>query len=327
MTSSGYNILFVILSGALAHVVPFELLLAVYAFLGPAHYLTEISWLHDKKYFSGNYWLAGAMIVSTALVAFFPEYWDLYIWSALALAISVVSTNNSVLRAIALFAGALIYLNVHEPFGAFSNIVGTLLPTVIHVFIFTSLFILSGFLRGRDPRALVTLGLMMIVSISFFATPDYFYPLWPTWVASNFENFLFIPTALSEALGLTDKHPYFNSVIKFVSFAYTFHYLNWFSKTTLLGWHRIPRRRLMLMVGAYFVFIGTYVYDYTLGLNVLGFLSVLHVVLEFPLNVMTAKSISGSIFSGLKSELRQLPRSSVDGSLPAVPQETRERVS
>ena len=35
----------------LAYLVPFELLLLAYVVLGPAHYATEISWLHDRKYF------------------------------------------------------------------------------------------------------------------------------------------------------------------------------------------------------------------------------------------------------------------------------------
>src|SRR4029078_8340143 len=34
-----------------AYLVPFELLLLAYVVLGPAHYATEISWLHDHKYF------------------------------------------------------------------------------------------------------------------------------------------------------------------------------------------------------------------------------------------------------------------------------------
>src|SRR5580698_5591599 len=35
----------------LTYLVPFELLLLSYVVLGPAHYFTEISWLHDRKYF------------------------------------------------------------------------------------------------------------------------------------------------------------------------------------------------------------------------------------------------------------------------------------
>ena len=36
---------------AITYAVPFELLLLSYVVLGPAHYFTEISWLHDRKYF------------------------------------------------------------------------------------------------------------------------------------------------------------------------------------------------------------------------------------------------------------------------------------
>jgi len=35
----------------LAYLMRFELLAARYVVLGPAHYATEISWLHDRKYF------------------------------------------------------------------------------------------------------------------------------------------------------------------------------------------------------------------------------------------------------------------------------------
>src|SRR6185295_9642657 len=33
---------------------PFELFLISYAVLGPLHYLTEISWLHERKYFTSG---------------------------------------------------------------------------------------------------------------------------------------------------------------------------------------------------------------------------------------------------------------------------------
>ena len=35
----------------LTYLVPVELLLLAYVVLGPAHYSTEISWLHDRNYF------------------------------------------------------------------------------------------------------------------------------------------------------------------------------------------------------------------------------------------------------------------------------------
>src|SRR6478736_2170990 len=46
------NIGLMVLSLVVAAVVPFELFLISYAVLGPLHYLTEISWLHDRQYFA-----------------------------------------------------------------------------------------------------------------------------------------------------------------------------------------------------------------------------------------------------------------------------------
>src|SRR5437870_4009564 len=45
------NIGLMIVSCVVAYVLPFELFLFSYAVLGPLHYLTEISWLHDRNYF------------------------------------------------------------------------------------------------------------------------------------------------------------------------------------------------------------------------------------------------------------------------------------
>jgi hypothetical protein len=46
------NIGLVLFSCALAFIIPFELILFAYGILGPLHYLTEISWLHDKNYYA-----------------------------------------------------------------------------------------------------------------------------------------------------------------------------------------------------------------------------------------------------------------------------------
>ncbi len=46
------NIGLMILALVVATIVPFELFLISYAVLGPLHYLTEISWLHDRKFFT-----------------------------------------------------------------------------------------------------------------------------------------------------------------------------------------------------------------------------------------------------------------------------------
>src|ERR1700685_4774731 len=56
---------------AITYVVPFELLLLSYVVLGPAHYFTEISWLHDRKYFlpwrNVAFGLAGVAVVAALI--------------------------------------------------------------------------------------------------------------------------------------------------------------------------------------------------------------------------------------------------------------------
>ncbi len=46
------NVVLMVVSCLAAFAAPFQLFLFVYAVLGPLHYLTEISWLHDRDYFA-----------------------------------------------------------------------------------------------------------------------------------------------------------------------------------------------------------------------------------------------------------------------------------
>lgn len=78
----------------------------------------------------------------------------------------------------------------------------------------------------------------------------------------------------------------------FLAFAYTDHYLNWFSKTTLIGWGQTLTKRTTAIIAVLWVAsIALYMWDYTFGLRVLFFVSFLHVVLEFPLNARTALAL------------------------------------
>jgi hypothetical protein len=85
------------------------------------------------------------------------------------------------------------------------------------------------------------------------------------------------------------------SIQSFIAFAYTYHYLNWFSKTGVIGWHRVPRGRLLASVGGWLAAVGLYAYDYLVGLTVLLFLSLLHVFLEFPLNHRMLSELAGLV--------------------------------
>ena len=35
-------------------------------------------------------------------------------------------------------------------------------------------------------------------------------------------------------------------IMRFIAFAYTYHYLNWFSKTSVIKWHLVPKKTLFI---------------------------------------------------------------------------------
>jgi hypothetical protein len=76
-----------------------------------------------------------------------------------------------------------------------------------------------------------------------------------------------------------------------LSFVYTYHYLNWFIKVRVISWHKIPKLRPAAIAGLSIGATGLYLYDYGLGLKVLFSLSLLHVVLEFPLNAIALRQL------------------------------------
>jgi len=80
-------------------------------------------------------------------------------------------------------------------------------------------------------------------------------------------------------------------ITRFIAYAYTYHYLNWFSKTSVIKWHEISRPGLIMIAVLWISAILLYSYDYRTGLTALYFLSFLHVLLEFPLNFQSFKQI------------------------------------
>ena len=86
-------------------------------------------------------------------------------------------------------------------------------------------------------------------------------------------------------------------ITRFIAYAYTYHYLNWFSKTSVIKWHEISRPGLIIIAVLWVSAILLYSYDYRTGLTALYFLSFLHVLLEFPLNFQSFKQIGEQLKS------------------------------
>src|ERR1700730_6822794 len=77
-----------LLALAAAYLVPFELLLLAYVVLGPAHYFTEISWLHDRSYFLPHRGIALALIDNVS-------WFGLAMWSTLIVCAMLAATTSA----------------------------------------------------------------------------------------------------------------------------------------------------------------------------------------------------------------------------------------
>jgi hypothetical protein len=104
------------------------------------------------------------------------------------------------------------------------------------------------------------------------------------------------------------------AIMRCIAFAYTYHYLNWFAKTSIIKWHQVSWRRLAAITALWLISVGIYWYDYRVGFVALATLSFLHVFLEFPLNHRTIIAIAG--------ELRYRWRSATESAAASTPVNT-----
>ena len=159
---------------------------------------------------------------------------------------------------------------------------------------FTGSFILFGALKGNNKWGFISFAIYVFCGVFFlFVTPPYIMYA-ENFVSNNIEMFDSVSAYLADLLsfnGYVDGH----AMLGFLSFAYTYHYLNWFSKVNIIKWNDMPRKRLSVIIILYLMSISIYLYDYALGLTVLLLLGQLHVILEFPLNAFTFISLSKSL--------------------------------
>lgn len=318
-----FNISLVVISLIIAIKIPFELFLFSYAILGPLHYLTEITWLHKKNYFfSANKKWSIIFILLTILISIYPviNFFDFRMSQSMENLIKFVGKQDSVfLLTGILFAISLIFFKkIQSLILAFlfsvlisfiliiylPNLflfIGVFLPTLIHVYIFTLLFILYGALKSKSRYGIyLSIILLAVPFIIFYIPIDTinYQPSAKTQDAFISNNLSVVSAFITSMLNkLQNGKFYLLSEIGiriqiFIAFAYTYHYLNWFSKTSIIGWKKsISKESAFVILLIWIVSIGLYLYDYKTGLIALFFLGFLHVLLEFPLNIMTIKEI------------------------------------
>ena len=289
---------------ALAYVLPFELLLIAYAVLGPAHYLTEISWLHDRSYFLSAKPIA-LLLAAVAVVAIsVPDAWTsgLFIWIGFAAAALAIGGINWIQRGIllAILAAITVAMSTGNDFLAISAV---LLPTLIHVSVFTLVFMTLGAWRaGSWSQMALVLVYLVAITLILVMPPDP-QPRSMALAKLGFQYFGGVAPALGHVLHISNL-TFDSRSTGLLSFVYTYHYLNWFIKADVIGWRRIPPVRLAAIVALSAGATGLYFYDYAMGFTVLLALSLIHVVLEFPLNTLSIRQLAGIAAQGFTRQAR-----------------------
>ena len=315
------NIGLILISLALAFVIPFKLFLFSYAVLGPLHYLTEINWLHERKYWVPNVnWLLIACVLTAGvvlphvLITFTPP-----IDSVLGKVGLFLSNISNGLIFFALFASAVLILVKNKTWKLillatvvalafflnkqplYNLIIGMMIPTVAHVYVFTALFMLYGARKTNDPIEFASFFILLLspLAIIFFDVDPKRLQL-TDHVKESFAvtGFHTLIAQLGKALGVMDGNSFYfyeKTEMKlqiFIAFAYLHHYLNWFGKTSIIGWHKgLNKKKLFVIIGIWLALVSAFAVSYKFGFLFALFLSFLHVILEFPLNVASLRGI------------------------------------
>jgi hypothetical protein len=275
--------------------MPFEILLVSYAFLGPLHYLTEISWLHDKNYYvPGKY--DPFMLILPAIpltIAVTSHYMPVSDWVGVIVGVTFgfsagITFCNTWRNKILVTLASLVIVVALIQSAFMSTVIALMLPSLIHVYIFTGLFILYGSLKSKSLSGHFSFAFYLFCPILFFLfQPTYGETELSNYVQQNIIPFIQLRDGLVSLVGVEASQTTWEvtvSIMRFLAFAYTYHYLNWFSKTKIIRWHEVSIKRSVTLALVYLASVSLYVFDYALGFIAAYFLSLLHVFLEFPLN-------------------------------------------
>ena len=167
---------------------------------------------------------------------------------------------------------------------------------------------LYGVLKNKSTAGYLSVIALGIIAVLLFVirAPELQYQV-SSYVTKSYDLFYLLNKSLIEFLGLQTEVTDTNVLVyqtnagfiimRFIAFSYTYHYLNWFSKTSIIQWHKVPKNMLMITLVLWIVSVALYLVDYNIGLKALYFVSFLHVFLEFPLNIVSFQGIIKSFLS------------------------------
>lgn len=288
---------------------PFEVFTLSLILIGPLHYFTEISWLDKRNYFAfsrSQFWLfipISFFITIGGLNRASPinQYAVSLLFGCFVYAFFSIRIPN-LLKNLAVYfvAVAIAHISGMDMQPYFIITFAVLLPTILHVLVFTFLFMIAGVKKNPLLSGFVSLAVFLGCTVLLLVLnpfknvnePGHFY-------MDFYKNMASLNKVLSDLLHIgrinqpsevfSGDAPY--RIMSLISFAYLYHYLNWFSKTEVIGWHKVSKKRLIFIFALWIATVGLYLMDHKTGINVILYLSLLHVLLEFPLNALSLKQV------------------------------------
>jgi hypothetical protein len=300
------NLACMILAAVLAVMLPLDLFLVAYAVLGPAHYLTELNWLHRRRYFVQRplaVWalvgVGGGLALANLLLDTHPVA-PTWLLTTGASSVFVLTLGLATLAFVQLpWPRAVVFtaLLVLTPFcPALYLFLFLFLPTLVHVYLFTGAFLLLGTLRAPRFSAYLTCGAFVACPVLLATVYPHLSGYHSSYAQVAYRAFTPLSTALSQLLPAASPAHALVLATRLIAWAYCYHYLNWFTKTRLIRWHESSPQQLVAMVVLWLGSLALYSWDYATGLRWLYCLSLLHVLLEFPLNRLTLRNLGQYIF-------------------------------
>lgn len=320
------NVFLIIFSLFLAFQYPFELFFFSFIVLGPLHYLTEINWLKEKNYFVQNRHTVWLFVLITVIISipFFQKieiirdffqstgYQPILKWVnrqfgylilfGLLFSIALVHFSSwfKLMMFFIVAAGlSFVLLNYNKTLFMIATF---LITTIIHVYLFTLLFMYFGYTKNKTFYGKLNIILLLVCPLLIMISTSPLsesYQLSPYIVGAVYDSG--IGELVYRIAQLLNIHTYGTldlstpkavKIMTFISFAYTYHYLNWFSKTSIIGWSRnLTKQKTYAILLIWIGIIILYKYNFNYGLVLLFFFSTLHVLLEFPLNITTMRAL------------------------------------
>ena len=162
---------------------------------------------------------------------------------------------------------------------------------------------LGAYRAGSKAQTLLVVIYLMAIGIILVAPPSVATQI-PAFAKAGQDYFGNVGPALGRLLGIDDLK-LDTRLTSLLAFVYTYHYLNWFIKADVIRWAEIPKPRLALLVAASAASTALYFYDYAFGFTVLLALSLVHVVLEFPLNSLALRQLGVAVGQGFAQHLHR----------------------